>query len=95
MHCQFTIQLHQLKQSANLARYDGVRYGFRQKADTMYDMISESRTKGFGREAKRRLLIGKFVLSSFPRYIWHAGQKVRRLTTMRIFIVAFQSVDVI
>lgn len=81
--------------SANLARYDGVRYGFRQKADTMYDMISESRTKGFGREVKRRLLIGKFVLSSFSYDEYYLqAQKVRRLIHDD-FINAFQSVDVI
>ncbi len=50
--------------SANLSRYDGVRYGNRQSNDSLKQMYLESRSKGFGEEVKRRILLGTFVLSS-------------------------------
>lgn len=51
--------------SSNLARYDGVRYGFRDRsASSLLDMYSRSRSKGFGDEVKRRILIGTYALSS-------------------------------
>ena len=67
--------------SANLARYDGVRYGPRAKDGTSFDdMLVKTRTAGFGKEVKRRLLLGSFVLSAdyFDSYYTKA-QKVRRL----------------
>ena len=49
--------------SSNLARYDGVKYGYRSKgASTLTDLIKSSRSKGFGPEVKRRILLGSFVL---------------------------------
>lgn len=50
--------------SANLSRFDGVRYGNRQSNSSLKDMYLESRSKGFGEEVKRRILLGTFVLSS-------------------------------
>ncbi len=50
--------------SANLARYDGVRYGRRAKADSIRDLYLKSRSEGFGNEVKRRILLGTFSLSS-------------------------------
>jgi aspartyl-tRNA(Asn)/glutamyl-tRNA(Gln) amidotransferase subunit A len=51
--------------SSNLARYDGVKYGFRDKAsDTLLDMYKNSRSQGFGDEVKRRIIIGTYALSS-------------------------------
>lgn len=50
--------------SSNLARYDGVKYGFRAPADTLEDMYRLSRSEGFGDEVKRRIMLGCFVLSS-------------------------------
>ncbi len=50
--------------SANLSRYDGVRYGNRQSNDSLKDMYLKSRSYGFGEEVKRRILLGTFVLSS-------------------------------
>ena len=67
--------------SSNLARYDGVRYGYR-CVDGMNvdDMYEQSRTDGFGEEVKRRILIGTFVLSADHQDAYYAqAQKVRRL----------------
>ncbi len=50
--------------SSNLARYDGVRYGLKAEANKLKDMYFRTRTKGFGEEVKRRILLGTFVLSS-------------------------------
>jgi aspartyl-tRNA(Asn)/glutamyl-tRNA(Gln) amidotransferase subunit A len=67
--------------SSNLARYDGVQYGFRAgEFENMIDMYSETRRQGFGDEVKRRVMMGTFVLSSgyYDAYFLRA-QKVRRL----------------
>lgn len=81
--------------SANLARYDGVRYGLRQPHQDMYEMIAESRAEGFGREVKRRILIGKYVISSFSYDEYYLkAQKIRRLI-YNDFEKAFESVNVI
>jgi aspartyl-tRNA(Asn)/glutamyl-tRNA(Gln) amidotransferase subunit A len=83
--------------SANLARFDGVRYGLRITRDgqSMHEMIAESRAAGFGNEVKRRILIGKFVLSSFSYNEYYLqAQKVRRLI-YNDFLEAFKLVDVI
>ncbi|NOX16348.1 MAG: Asp-tRNA(Asn)/Glu-tRNA(Gln) amidotransferase subunit GatA, partial [Epsilonproteobacteria bacterium] len=66
--------------SANLSRYDGVRYGNRQSNDGLKEMYLQSRSKGFGEEVKRRILLGTFVLSSgyYDAYYIKA-QKARHL----------------
>jgi len=50
--------------SSNLARYDGIRYGVRKEGEDLLDTYLESRAQGFGAEAKRRILLGTYVLSS-------------------------------
>ena len=82
--------------SSNLARYDGVRFGHRsQQAEGLIDMMTKSRSEGFGVEVKRRIMIGTYALSSgyYDAYYVKA-QKVRTLI-MRDFINAFEEVDVI
>jgi len=66
--------------SSNLARYDGVRYGLREGADDIIDMYEKTRAAGFGKEVKRRVLIGTYVLSAgyYDAYYLRA-QKVRTL----------------
>ncbi len=66
--------------SANLSRYDGVRYGNRASNDGLKEMYLQSRSKGFGEEVKRRILLGTFVLSSgyYDAYYIKA-QKARHL----------------
>ena len=82
--------------SSNLARYDGVRYGYRagDYAD-LTDMYKKTRAQGFGPEVKRRILIGTYVLSHgyYDAYYIQA-QKVRRLIA-RDFSEAFKGCDVI
>ena len=50
--------------SSNLARYDGVKYGFRSKGENLIDMYEKTRSEGFGAEVQRRIMIGTYVLSS-------------------------------
>src|SRR3954464_7275973 len=82
--------------SANLARFDGVRYGYRSPAsDTLSDMYSHSRDEGFGAEVKRRILLGTYALSAgyYDAYYLKA-QQVRRLLAEE-FLRAFAEVDAI
>jgi len=82
--------------SSNLARYDGVRFGHRSsQADNLIDMMTQSRSEGFGAEVKRRIMIGTYALSSgyYDAYYVKA-QKVRTLI-MRDFTRAFELVDLI
>tara|TARA_B100000686_G_scaffold348500_1_gene439693 strand:- start:5169 stop:6617 length:1449 start_codon:yes stop_codon:yes gene_type:complete len=82
--------------SANLARYDGVKYGYRaEKFDDLEDMYCSTRSEGFGAEVKRRILIGTYVLSAgyYDAYYLRA-QKVRT-KIVNDFNNAFNSCDVI
>jgi aspartyl-tRNA(Asn)/glutamyl-tRNA(Gln) amidotransferase subunit A len=82
--------------SANLERFDGVRYGYRAPgANTLSDMYRETRDGGFGPEVKRRILLGTYVLSAgyYDAY-YRKGQQVRRVLT-EDFLKAFTQVDVI
>ena len=82
--------------SANLARFDGVRYGYRAKgARTLSEMYRRSRDEAFGAEVKRRIMLGTYALSSgyYDAYYLKA-QRVRTLLT-RDFTEAFQKVDAI
>jgi aspartyl-tRNA(Asn)/glutamyl-tRNA(Gln) amidotransferase subunit A len=81
--------------SSNLARYDGVRYGMRVEGATLAEMYERTRGTGFGREVKRRIVLGTYVLSSgyYDAYYLKA-QQVRTLVS-RDFQVAFEGADVI
>ena len=81
--------------SSNLARYDGVKYGFRIEGENLIDMYEKTRSAGFGDEVKRRIMIGTYVLSSgyYDAYYLKA-QKVRRLIK-NDFNNVFQKVDAI
>ena len=82
--------------SANLARYDGVRYGHRvEDADNLLDMYKRTRAEGFGAEVKRRIMIGTYALSAgyYDAYYLKA-QKVRTLIKQD-FEAAFNQVDVL
>jgi len=82
--------------SSNLARYDGVKYGFRStKVSNLIEMYENTRSEGFGDEVKRRILIGTYVLSSgyYDAYYLKA-QKVRQLIK-NDFNNAFNKVDAI
>ena len=80
--------------SANLARFDGVRYGHRsERSDDVFNLYARSRAEGFGPEVKRRIIMGTYVLSSgyYDAYYGRAS-KVRTLIR-RDFEMAFQKVD--
>ena len=81
--------------SSNLARYDGVRYGFRSKGNDLIEMYENTRGEGFGREVKRRILIGTYVLSSgyYDAYYLKA-QKVRGMIK-KDFDDVYKKVDAI
>ena len=80
--------------SANLARYDGVKYGFSvQDAETMWDALEQTRQQGFGPEVKRRVMLGAYALSAgyYDAYYLKA-QRVRTIIR-REFMDVFQDVD--
>ncbi len=81
--------------SANLARFDGVRYGARVEGNDPIELYSRTRGAGFGEEVKRRIILGTYVLSSgyHDAYYLHA-QKVRTLIR-NDFLKAFETVDAI
>tara|TARA_B100001027_G_scaffold158495_1_gene111787 strand:- start:311 stop:1768 length:1458 start_codon:yes stop_codon:yes gene_type:complete len=81
--------------SSNLARYDGVKYGFRSNGENLIEMYEKTRSEGFGDEVKRRIMIGTYVLSSgyYDAYYLKA-QKVRRLIK-NDFDEAYKKVDAI
>ena len=82
--------------SANLSRFDGVRYGHRCEAPVdLNDMYCRTRAEGFGDEVKRRILVGAYVLSAgyYDAY-YRQAQKIRRLIK-NDFLAAFEQVDVI
>ena len=81
--------------SANLARYDGVKFGLREPADSLLGMYAKTRDIGFGAEVKRRITIGTYALSAgyYDAYYLKA-QKVRTLIA-RDFAKAFDQADVL
>jgi aspartyl-tRNA(Asn)/glutamyl-tRNA(Gln) amidotransferase subunit A len=81
--------------SSNLARYDGVKYGLRVASDDLGDMYRRTRSRGFGDEVKRRIMLGTFVLSAgyYDAY-YRKAQQVRTLIR-RDFDAAFEGCDVL
>lgn len=82
--------------SANLARFDGVRYGYRaDKVETLIDLYKQTRSEGFGDEVKRRIMLGTFALSSgyYDAY-YKKAQRVRTLIK-KDFEDVFEKYDVI
>jgi len=81
--------------SANLARYDGVRFGLRVEGKSLDEMYANTRGEGFGNEVQRRVLIGAYVLSAgyYDAY-YRKAQRVRRLISQD-FMNAFESVDLL
>lgn len=82
--------------SSNLARYDGVRYGKRtENPEDLYSLYVNSRSEGFGKEVKRRIIIGTYVLSAgyYDAY-YKKAQKVRKLISEE-YAQAFKEVDII
>ena len=81
--------------SSNLARYDGVKYGFRAEGKDLMDMYMKTRAQGFGAEVKRRIMLGTYALSSgYYEAYYKKAQQVRTLIK-KDFEDAFGNVDVI
>ncbi len=82
--------------SANLARYDGVRYGYRtEEPEDLINMYKKTRSEGFGEEVKRRIMLGTFALSAgYQDAYYRKAQKARTLIKSD-FDAAFEKVDVI
>lgn len=80
--------------SSNLSRYDGQRYGFSHKdAKTLEDSFSKTRSEGFGKEAKRRIMIGTYVLSSGYYDAYYKRAQTVRTKLINEFNAAFKQVD--
>lgn len=81
--------------SSNLARYDGIRYGFRADAGTLFDVYQKTRGEGFGKEVRRRILLGTYVLSAgyYDAY-YNQANAVRRLITKELTSI-FKEIDVL
>ncbi len=99
-HTEYCVAVYYLiapaEASSNLARYDGVAYGYRaEDPESLLDMYKETRSQGFGDEVKRRILIGTYALSSgyYDAYYKKASQ-VRTLI-LQDFQKAYESCDVI
>jgi aspartyl-tRNA(Asn)/glutamyl-tRNA(Gln) amidotransferase subunit A len=98
-HTEYAVPVYYLiapaEASANLARYDGVRFGLREPAEAVVDMFRKTRGSGFGAEVKRRIMLGTYALSAgyYDAYYGQA-QKVRTLIKQD-FERAFETVDVI
>ena len=81
--------------SSNLARYDGVRYGVRAEGDDLIDMYMQTRSRGFGAEVKRRIMLGTFALSSGYYDAYYLKAQQARTLIKQDFDRAFEDVDVI
>jgi len=98
-HTEYALPVYYLiapaEASANLARYDGIRFGYHGEADSLRDLFTHSRGSGFGAEVKRRIMLGTYALSAgyYDAYYGQA-QKVRTLIK-RDYEQAFTQVDVI
>ena len=98
-HTEYALPVYYLiapaEASANLARYDGIRYGPRLSAEALWDVFRRTRGEKFGAEVKRRIMLGTYALSAgyYDAYYGQA-QKVRTLIKQD-FELAFESVDVI
>jgi aspartyl-tRNA(Asn)/glutamyl-tRNA(Gln) amidotransferase subunit A len=98
-HTEFAVAAYYIictaEASSNLARYDGVKYGLRADGKDIIDMYKQTRSAGFGKEVKRRIILGTYVLSSgyYDAYYRKAGQA--RTLIRRDFDKAFEQCDAI
>lgn len=82
--------------SSNLARFDGVKYGYRtENYENLIDMYEKTRSEGFGDEVKRRIMLGTFVLSSGFFDAYYKKAKLVALEIVKEFNAAFEKCDVI
>jgi aspartyl-tRNA(Asn)/glutamyl-tRNA(Gln) amidotransferase subunit A len=98
-HTEYALPVYYLiapaEASANLARYDGIRYGPRASADTLREVFLKTRGERFGAEVKRRIMLGTYALSvGYYDAFYGKAQKVRTLIKQD-FEIAFEKVDLI
>jgi aspartyl-tRNA(Asn)/glutamyl-tRNA(Gln) amidotransferase subunit A len=98
-HTEYAVPVYYLiapsEASANLARYDGIRFGPRSEGDNMWDVFYQTRGERFGSEVKRRIMLGTYALSA-GYYDAYYGQAQRVRTLIRNdFDLAFEKVDMI
>ena len=98
-HTEYALPVYYLiapaEASANLARYDGIRYGPREPGDALWDVFRQTRGSRFGSEVKRRIMLGTYALSAgYYEAYYGQAQKVRTLIK-RDFEQAFKDIDVI
>lgn len=96
-HTKYAIPVYYLicsaETSSNLARYDGVRYGLHVEADTLEEMYELTRAEGFGKEVKRRILMGAYALSSGHYNEYYEKAQCIRALIREDFIKAFKNID--
>ena len=81
--------------SSNVARYDGIRYGLSESADKLYEVYALSRAKGFGKETRRRILLGTYILShGYHDAYYNTAIRVRKMIKDELFNI-FNDVDAI
>lgn len=81
--------------SSNLARYDGIRYGFRSKEENLSNLYFESRGTGFGEEVKRRIILGTFALSAGYADQYYVSATKARTLIVQDFEKVFEKVDLL
>lgn len=98
-HTKYAISTYYIivpsEDSSNLARLDGIRYGVRAQANTLYDTYAHARAQGFPEEVKRRILIGTYVLSAGYHDAYYKKAQAVRTLIKRDFDEVFKQVDVL
>jgi aspartyl-tRNA(Asn)/glutamyl-tRNA(Gln) amidotransferase subunit A len=98
-HAKYAVPVYYLvctaEASSNLARYDGVRYGYRAAHDSLKEMYSRTRDEGFGPEVKRRIMLGTYVLSAGYYDAFYVKALQVRTLLRRDYEQAFERVDVV
>jgi aspartyl-tRNA(Asn)/glutamyl-tRNA(Gln) amidotransferase subunit A len=98
-HTEYSVSAYYIvapaEASSNLARFDGVQYGLRANAETIVDMFTRTRSEGFGDEAKRRILLGTYSLSSGYYDAYYLKAQKARTKIKEDFDNAFKACDLI
>ena len=81
--------------SANLARYDGIKYGLSEKGDNLLDVYLKTRQRGFGQEPRRRIILGAYTLSAGYYEAYYLKAQKARTLIKKDFEEAFKKVDVL
>ncbi len=87
--------LSRAEAASNLARFDGVRYGYRAPADTLIEMYEQTRQQGFGAEVKARIMIGNFVLSSGHSQEYYKNAQLAQQWMHQEMAKVFEDVDLL